>query len=136
MSRTNTTRRTTLIFFAFGPVIGGLCMFAHLLAGLENLPALSEFLSGGMLWVVIFYIIGGYVVGAIPAAATGLLFGLVASRRALDLLGSILLGASAGLLTSAMAVAVIGLINDGAPKWNWIIPGIGALAGAVCGGYC
>lgn len=136
MSRTNDVRRNTLIFFALGPVIGGLCMLILLLAELDYPQALSEIFSLGTILMVILFIIGGYVVGALPAVASGLLFALVASRRTLNLLQSVLLGAGAGLLTSAMAVVVIALITPGAPKWNWIIPGAGVLAGALCGGYC
>ncbi len=136
MPRTDAMKRNTLIFLAYGPVIGGLCMFAHLLVGMDPLPPLSEFLSIGMIWMVIFFIVGGYVVGAIPAIATGLLFAFVASRCSLNFVSSVLLGASAGFVTSAMAVVVIALINDGAPRWNWVIPGAGVLAGALCGGYC
>lgn len=136
MSRTNAVRRNTLIFLALGPVIGGLCMLILLLAELDYPQALYELFSLGTILMVILFIIGGYVVGALPAVASGLLFGFVASRHTLTLLQSVLLGAGVGLLTSAMAVVVIALINPGAPKWNWIIPGAGVLAGALCGGYC
>ena len=136
MSRTNDVRRNTLIFLELGPVIGGLCMLILLLAELDYPQALSEIFSSGMILMVILFIIGGYVVGALPAVASGLLFAVVAARRTLNLLQSILLGAGASFLTSAMAVVVIALINPGAPKWYWIIPGAGVLAGALCGGYC
>ena len=136
MSRTNDVRRNILIFLALGPVIGGLCMFAQHLASLDYPRALSELSIFGITWMVILYVIGGYVVGALPALATGLVFALVASRRSLNPLESLLLGAVAGLFASALTVVVIALINPGAPKWNWIIPGAGALAGALCGGYC
>ncbi|MCT4541677.1 hypothetical protein NSY55_26640 [Pseudomonas aeruginosa] len=136
MSRTNDVRRNTLIFLALGPVIGGLCMLILLLAELDYPQALSEVFSSGMILMVILFIIGGYVVGALPAVASGLLFAFVAYGRTLNLLQSVLLGAGASFLTSAMAVVVIALINPGAPKWNWIIPGAGVLAGALCGGYC
>ena len=86
--------------------------------------------------MTIFHIIGGYVVGTLPALAAGLVFAFIASRHTLKLLHSVLLAAGAGFLTSAMAVVVIAWINPGAPKWNWIIPGTGALAGGLCGGYC
>ncbi|WNH53867.1 hypothetical protein [Stenotrophomonas oahuensis] len=136
MRQTNAMRRNTLIFFALGPVNGGLCMFILLLAELDYPQALSEIFSSGMILMVLLFIIGGYVVGALPAVASGLLFAFVASRRTLNLLQSVLIGAGASFLTSAMAVVVIALINPGAPKWNWIIPGAGVLAGALCGGYC
>lgn len=135
MSRAAAMKRTTLIFLALGPVIGGMSMFTQFVV-LDHPLALAELFSFGMIWMVIFFIIGGYVVGALPAAATGLLFSFVVSRRALNLLESILLGAGAGFLTSSMAVVVIALINPGAPKWNWIIPVAGALAGTVCSGLC
>lgn len=136
MSRTNDVRRNTLTFFALGPLIGGLCMLSLLVASFDYPQALSELFSFGMILMVILFIIGGYAVGALPALAAGLIFAFMASRRTLKLLHSILLGASAGFLTSAMAVVVIALINPGAPKWNWILPGVGVLAGAICGGYC
>lgn len=136
MSRINAMRRNTLIFFALGPVIGGLCMFILLLAELDYPQALSEIFSSGTILMVIIFIIGGYFVGALPAVASGLLFAFVASRRTLNPLQSVLLGAGAGFLTSALTVAVIALINPGAPRWTWIIPGVGVLAGALCGGYC
>lgn len=136
MSRTNAMWRNTLIFFALGPVIGGLFMLLLVAASLDYPQALSEIFSLGAIVMVILFIIGGYVVGALPALASGLLFAFVASRRKLNLLQSILLGVGASILTSAMAVVVIALINPGAPKWNWIIPGAGVLAGALCGGYC
>ncbi|WP_421570237.1 hypothetical protein [Stenotrophomonas sp. PD6] len=128
-------KRTTLIFIGLGPVIGGISMFTQFVL-LDHSLALSELFSFGMIWMVIFFIIGGYVVGALPAAATGLLFSFVVSRRALNLLESILLCAGAGFLTSAMAVVVIALMNPGAPKWNWTIPLAGVLAGTLCGGLC
>ncbi len=136
MSRTNAMWRNTLIFFALGPVIGGLFMLLLVAASLDYPQALSELFSLGAIVMVILFIIGGYVVGAIPAIASGLLFAFVASRRTLNVLQSALLGAGASILTSAMAVVVIALINPGSPMWNWAIPGIGALAGALCGGYC
>lgn len=136
MSRTSNTKRNTVTFLLLGPVIGGLFMFLLLLMEMDYPRALSEVFSFGMIWMAIFFIIGGYVVGALPALATGMIFAYVASRHTLTLLQSVLLGAGAGLLTSAMAVVVIALINPGAPKWNWIIPGAGVLAGALCGGYC
>ncbi len=135
MSRADAMKRTTLIFLGLGPVIGGISIFAQFVV-VEHPVALAELFSFGMIWMVIFFAIGGYVVGGVPAAATGLLFSFVASRRALNLLESILLGAGAGFLTSAMAVVVIALINPGAPKWNWIIPLAGALAGTLCSGLC
>lgn len=136
MSRTNAMWRNTLIFFALGPVIGGLFMLLLVAARLDYPQALSEIFSLGAIVMVILFIIGGYVVGALPALASGLLFAFVASRRKLNLLQSVLLGAGASIITSAMAVVVIALINPGTPMWNWTIPGIGALAGALCGGYC
>lgn len=136
MIRTDNIRRNTLTFLALGPVIGGLCMLLLLVASLDYPRALSELFSLGMIWMVLFFIMGGYVVGALPAAASGLIFAFVASRRTLNPMQSILLAAGSGFLTSAMAVVVIALINPGAPKWNWIIPGAGALAGAFCGYYC
>jgi len=134
-SRAAAMKRTTLIFLGLGPVVGGMSMFTQFVL-LDHSLALSELFSFGMIWMLIFFIIGGYVVGVLPAAATGLLFSFVVSRRALNLLESILLGAGAGFLTSAMAVVVIALLNPGAPKWNWIIPLAGALAGTLCGGLC
>ncbi len=136
MSRTNSMRRNTIIFFALGPVIGGLCMFLLVVASMDYPRALSELFSLGAIVMVILFMIGGYVVGALPAVASGLLFAFAASRRTLNLLQSVLLGAGASILTSAMAVVVIALINPGTPMWNWTIPGVGALAGALCGGYC
>lgn len=136
MSRTNAMWRNTLIFFALGPVIGGLFMLLLVVASLDYPQALSEIFSLGAIVMVILFIIGGYVVGAIPAVASGLVFAYVASLRTLSLPQSVLLGAGVSILTSAMAVVVIALINPGAPKWNWVIPGTGALAGAICGGYC
>lgn len=136
MSRTNAMWRNTLIFFALGPVIGGLCMLLLVAASQDYPQALSELFSLGAIVMGILFITGGYVVGALPAVASGLLFAFVASRRTLNLLQSVLLGAGASILTSAIAVVVIALINPGTPMWNWIIPGIGALAGALCGGYC
>lgn len=126
-------KRTTLIFLGLGPAIGGISIFAQFLV-LEHPLALAELFSFGMIWMVMFFAIGGYVVGAVPAAATGLLFSFVASRRTLNLVESILLGAGAGFLTSAMAVVVIAWINPGAAKWNWIIPLAGVLAGTLCSG--
>lgn len=76
------------------------------------------------------------MVGALLTLVAGLIFAFVVSRHALKLLHNLLLGASAGFLTSALAVVVIAFINHGAPKWNWAIPGAGVLAGAICGGYC
>lgn len=136
MTRTDNISRNTLTFLALGPVIGGLFMLLLLVASLDYPRALSELFSLGMIWMVLFFIIGGYVAGALPAVASGLIFAFVASRRTLNPMQSILLAAGAGFLTSAMAVVVIALINPGAPKWNWIIPGAGALAGAFCGYYC
>lgn len=135
MSRADAMKRTTLIFLALGPVIGGISIFVQFLV-FEHPLAMAELFSFGMIWMVIFFAIGGYVVGAVPAAATGLLFSFVASRRTLNLVESILLGAGAGFLTSAIALVVIALINPGAPKWNWIIPLAGALAGTVCSALC
>lgn len=135
MSRANAMKRTTLIFLGLGPVIGGISIFTQFVV-FDHSIAMAELFSFGMIWMVIFFAIGGYVVGAVPAAATGLLFSFVASRRALNLVESILLGSGAGFLTSAMAVVVIALINPGAPKWNWIIPLAGALAGTLCSGLC
>ncbi len=136
MRRTSDIRRNTLIFFALGPMIGGLCMLLLVLVSLDYPQALSELFSLGTIVLIIPFTVGGYVVGALPAVASGLLFAFVASRRTLNLMQSVLLGAGAGFLTSAMAVVVMALVNAGAPKWNWIIPGVGALAGALCGGYC
>ena len=136
MRRTSDIRRNTLIFFALGPMIGGLCMLLLVLVSLDYPQALSELFSLGTIVLIIPFTIGGYVVGALPAVASGLLFAFVASRRTLNLMQSVLLGAGAGFLTSAMAVVVMALVNAGAPKWNWIIPGVSALAGALCGGYC
>lgn len=136
MRRTSDIRRNTLIFFALGPMIGGLCMLLLVLVSLDYPQALSELFSLGTIVLIIPFTIGGYVVGALPAVASGLLFAFVASRRTLNLMQSVLLGAGAGFLTSAMAVVVMALVNAGAPKWNWILPGVGLLAGALCGGYC
>ncbi|WP_282247983.1 hypothetical protein [Stenotrophomonas sp. PS02300] len=135
MSRADAMKRTTLIFIALGPVIGGIFIFAQFVV-FDHPPALAELFTFGMIWMVILFAIGGYVVGAVPAAATGLLFSFVASRRTLNLVESILLGAGAGFLTSAMAVVVIALISPGAPKWNWIIPLAGALSGTLCSVVC
>lgn len=135
MSRADAMKRTTLIFLALGPVIGGISIFVQFTV-FDHPLALADLFSFGMIWMVIFFIIGGYVVGAVPAAVTGLLFSVVASRRTLNLVESILLGACAGFLTSSVAVVVIALINPGAPKWNWIIPLAGTLAGTLCSGLC
>lgn len=109
MRRTSDIRRNTLIFFALGPMIGGLCMLLLVLVSLDYPQALSELFSLGTIVLIIPFTIGGYVVGALPAVASGLLFAFVASRRTLNLMQSVLLGAGAGFLTSAMAVVGDGI---------------------------
>lgn len=136
MSQKDTIRRNTLVFLALGPVMGGLCMFIQVHLGLEHPVPLSEFFSSGTILMVVVFIIGGYVVGALPALAAGVMFALLASRRTLGFMGSLLVGAGAGFLTSVVAEAVIIVVNAGEPAWNWTIPATGAVAGAICGGYC
>ena len=124
------------IFATLGPLLGGAFFFACMMLGLPGQSSLSDLVSPGMSLVYVFLFFGAYLLGAIPAAATGLTFGLIVSRRQSGRLLSVLLGAGLGLLVCLTFELALAAPQGEITDLDWIFPLAGAFSGSLCGLLC
>ncbi|WP_141400892.1 hypothetical protein [Pseudoxanthomonas wuyuanensis] len=135
MNRLNTLGICTAIFAVLGPLAGGLFFFACMVQGSTD-PSLSDLFSPGMSLIYVFLFFGAYLLGSIPAAATGFVFGLIASRGPFGRLQCTLLGAALGFLACSLFELALNVIHGGPIAWDWIFPLSGAFSGSLCGLSC
>jgi hypothetical protein len=125
----------TILFAVLGPLAGGVFFFAWMALS-TGISSLSDLLSPGMSLVYVFLVVGAYLLGSVPAAATGLVFGLIVSWRALGRLLCTVLGAALGGLVCLLFQGVLSILHGGGTSFDWVITLAGAFSGFSCGLLC
>ena len=136
MKRLGTVGVYTVIFAALGPLIGAACFFVYLQLGSPGPWSFPDLISPGMSLVYVFLVYGGYLLGTIPAAATGLTCGLVASKRKLGHLLHTALGFGIGFLACTLYQIVLSAMQGSITDLVWAFLVAGAISGSVCGLLC
>lgn len=120
------------LFGVVGPLVGVLCFLA--LAVIEG-PAsrVAEALLFPRIFVVgAFLLFGAYVLGTIPAVATGIVFAAVSQGRRWNVRMSAAWGAGIGVAVTAIHHLIVEAWKQmpGAPPLTLLL--IGAVSGGVC----
>ena len=136
MKRLGTVGVYTVIFAALGPLIGAVCFFVYLEIRSPGPWSFPDLLAPGMSLVYLFLVYGGYLYGAIPAAATGFTCGLVVSKRRLGHLLHMALGFGIGFLACTLYQIVLSAMQGSITALVWAFLVAGAISGSVCGLLC
>ena len=117
-----------MLFGVAGPPVGAVCFFALALMDTPALAAAEHVLFPRVLVIGAALIFGAYVLGVIPAAATGLVFGLLSHGRRWRLAARTAVGVGTGLLVTLLCHIAM----DGVAAPNAMLLGIGTIAGGAC----
>lgn len=138
LRRLRTAIVQALLYGIVGPPVGALCFFAlALMEGPSSITA-EHLLFPRVLVIAAFLVFGAYVLGAIPAVATGFVFGLWSHGRRWRLAMHASVGAGIGLLVTALYQLVVAGMQGTVAAPNAMLLGIGTIAGAACAalGHC
>jgi hypothetical protein len=132
LRRLRTAVVQALLFGVVGPPVGALCFFALALTEGPSSVAAEHLLFPRVLVIGAFLVFGAYVLGAIPALATGLVFGLLSHGRRWRFAMHAMVGAGSGLLVTALYQLVVEGMQGAVAAPNAMLLGMGTIAGGAC----
>ena len=131
MGRISSIMLCTVVFAAIGPLLGTISTLAYLNLTSTTSVGFTEWLDPSMWWVYVIAGIVGYMLGTLPAAISGLAFGLIQTRYKLGRFSSALAGSVIG---AVMLSVVIAIATKSLPDRESLV--IVLLLGAICGSLC